>query len=310
MSGRFDAWVERARTVPIERVIEQRGIRLNGRTDREGPCPRCGGTNRFSINLRKQCWNCRQCKPNDITGNVIGLVQWLDDCDFREACAILAGQTPNAGIGKPRYVAERQPADYERRQHEKASWLWRRRRPIEGTPAERYLRHVRAYRGPFPPNLAFLAPTKPKHHPAMIAAFGIPTESQPGVLDDLRGVDAVHFTLLRADGSDKADVAKPQFILGSPGRLPIVIAPPNDLLGLAVTEGIEDGLSVYQCTGLGVWVAGSAGMMPALARSIPGCIETVTIFGHADKNGQNGARKLAAALVRRGIEVRLEGMPP
>jgi len=42
----FDSWVERARNVPIERVIEQRGIRLNGKTDRNGPCPVCGGTDR------------------------------------------------------------------------------------------------------------------------------------------------------------------------------------------------------------------------------------------------------------------------
>jgi hypothetical protein len=31
-------------------------------------------------------------------------------------------------------------------------------------------------------------------------------------------------------------------------RRPITLAPPNDLLELAVTEGIEDGLSVYRAT--------------------------------------------------------------
>ena len=47
--------------------------------------------------------------------------------------------------------------------------------------------------------------------------------------------------------------------------------------------------------------------MPVLAEAVPEYIETVTIFGHADKAGRHGARKLAEALVQRGIEVRLEG---
>ena len=85
--------------------------------------------------------------------------------------------------------------------------------------------------------------------------------------------------------------------------MPIVIAPPNDLLGLAITEGIEDGLSVYQATGLGVWVAGSAGRMPGLADKVPNYIEAVTIYAHADEAGQRGANGLADALVERGVEV-------
>ena len=58
---------------------------------------------------------------------------------------------------------------HERRQHEKAAWLWSRRRPITGTPAENYLRAARGYSGPIPRTLAFLPPAKPEHHPAMIA---------------------------------------------------------------------------------------------------------------------------------------------
>ena len=75
MSAEFNSWVERARNVPIERVIEQRGIRLNGKTDRNGPCPVCGGTDRFSINTAKGVWNCRQC---GVGGDVIALVEFLD----------------------------------------------------------------------------------------------------------------------------------------------------------------------------------------------------------------------------------------
>jgi hypothetical protein len=189
--------------------------------------------------------------------------------------------------------------------------LWSQRKPIAGSIAETYPR-ARCITCALPKTLAFLSPTKPEHHPAMIAAFGIPDEPEPGMLGEPRNVQAVHLTLLKPDGSGKAEVEKPKLVVGSPGALPIVIAPPNDLLAIAITEGIEDGLTVHQSTGLSVWVAGSAGRMPALANILPAYIEAVTIYAHNDGNkrqaGQRGARELAQALHRRGIEVAIEGL--
>jgi hypothetical protein len=98
----FDSWVERARNVPIERVIEQRGIRLNGgKIEREGPCPLCGGEDRFSINTKKQVFNCRGC---NIGGDVIALVEHLDRVDFIAAATSLAGEPPPTANGKYRAV--------------------------------------------------------------------------------------------------------------------------------------------------------------------------------------------------------------
>jgi hypothetical protein len=87
-----------------------------------------------------------------------------------------------------------------------------------------------------------------------------------------------------------------------------VLAPANDLLGLAITEGIEDALSAHEGAGLGAWAAGAAGLMPALASAVPEWIEAVTIYAHADKSGREGAFRLAAALSRRGVEVFVEGI--
>jgi hypothetical protein len=160
--------------------------------------------------------------------------------------------------------------DHECQQHEKAAWLWSQRRPIKGTTAEKYLRQARAITCPLPPTLAFLPALKPEHSPAMLAAFATAHEIEPGVLGEPQKVEAVHLTLLRRDGSGKADVERPKMFIGSPGKFPIVIAPANDLLGLAITEGIEDGLTAHQVTGLGAWAAGSAGRMLALAQTLPG----------------------------------------
>jgi hypothetical protein len=190
-----------------------------------------------------------------------------------------------------------------------ALFLWARRRPIEGTPAEAYLRQARGYSGPIPATLGYL-PARGEHGHAMIAAFGIATEPEPGLLaiadDAVRGI---HLTKLNADGTGKAEgESSAKKMIGKSSGFPICIAPPNDLLGIAITEGIEDALSVHQATGLGAWAAGSAGRMPALADKLPDYIECCTIWAHSDPAGQAGAIGLADKLLARGIEAIIQGI--
>lgn len=74
--------VDRARAVRIEDEAAQRGVKLTGRVELIGPCPNCGGTDRFAINTAKQVFNCRGCQGR---GDVISLVMLLDGCSFGEA---------------------------------------------------------------------------------------------------------------------------------------------------------------------------------------------------------------------------------
>jgi hypothetical protein len=184
----------------------------------------------------------------------------------------------------------------------KARWIWSKCQPIVGSIAERYLRKARGYGGDqLPATLGFL-PARGEHGPAMVAAFGIPSEPEPGELHlEFGAVRGVHITRLRPDGSGKASTTADKIMVGIVRGTPIVLAPANDLGGLAITEGIEDGLTVFEATGLGVWVAGSAGFMPALAECVPAYVECVTIYSHNDEAGQIGARTLAQALQARGL---------
>ena len=101
MASDFDAWVEAARSVPIENVLARRGVQLRkSGVERIGACPKCGGTDRFSINVKEGVWNCRGCKPESIAGDVIGLVQWLDGVDFKSAVEQLEGQPAPKPNGK------------------------------------------------------------------------------------------------------------------------------------------------------------------------------------------------------------------
>ncbi len=187
----------------------------------------------------------------------------------------------------------------------KARWLWSKRRRLAGSIGEAYLREARGYRGPLPPTLGFL-PARGQHGPAMIAAFGLPGEPEPGRLTIAdKAVRGVHLTRLAPDGSGKAGTATDKVMIGRSLGSPIVLAPANDLLGLAVTEGIENGLAVHEATGLGLWAAGSASRLPALAESIPPYVEAVTIVADDDDDGRKHANELAKRLSCRCMEVRI-----
>ncbi len=179
-----------------------------------------------------------------------------------------------------------------------------RKRPAEGTIVERYLREMRGYDRPIPATLGFL-PATGRYPPAMIAFFGIAGEPGPGGLElPIDRTAGIHLTRLRADGRGKAGHPA-KIMIGRSTGSPIVLAPPNDLLGLAIAEGIESALSIYQATGLGVWAAGSAGRMPALADVVPEYIDTVTIAGEADTAGRKGATELAHRLKALDIHTEL-----
>ena len=90
-SPALERWIEQARAVHIEDELARRNIKLSGKIERDGPCPKCGGDDRFAINIKKQLFNCRNCKTG---GDVIDFVQWLDGVEFLEACTTLAGPPP------------------------------------------------------------------------------------------------------------------------------------------------------------------------------------------------------------------------
>jgi hypothetical protein len=277
-----------------------------------GACPVCGtGRDRFAINPKKGAFNCRVC---GIGGRgAVDLEMFLGGCDFVEAVKRLTNTTslnaePTKTAANPKAEDQRKRgrATEEASQHAKAAWLWQQRQSAAGSALERYLR-ARGYVDAIPPTIGYL-PAGGKHPHAMLSAFALPSEVGPGELGAPLTVRSVHLTKLNLDGSDRIREKGGKIIVGRPLGLPIVIAPPNDLLGLAVCEGIKDALTAHAATGVGTWAAGSAGFMPKLAAAVPSYIEAVTIYAHNDKAGEDGARQLAAALHKRRIEVVVEGI--
>jgi hypothetical protein len=263
---------------------------------RDVPCPFCGPDRRAPGNRKRRVFRVWHSEPGFASFHCVrcGERGWANEGSFKVAGANKLQELRLA-------VADRH-REHAARQGIKARWLWRRRKPIAGSPVETYLKKARCYCGPLLGTLGFLPPAKRDHHPAMMAAFGVPKEMEPGLVeirdDEVQGV---HLTLVKLDGSDKAGTDRDKIMIGPSSGWPIVLAPMNNLLGLAICEGIESGLSIYEATGLGVWAAGSAGRMPALAKEVPAYADCVTIVSEADQAGQAGTVALARILTARGL---------
>lgn len=63
--------------------------RISRRGEYAGPCPACGGEDRFHVVAATGRFYCRQCRPRG--GDVIDLVQMIQDVTFVEACRLLSG---------------------------------------------------------------------------------------------------------------------------------------------------------------------------------------------------------------------------
>ncbi len=292
------------RKFPCERLRfdELRSLNSGRNGASDTPCPLCGPSRKSARNRSRKVlriwddgdgfitYTCARCQASGWASEQrSGKVTEFDRVKIERAKA---------------EAAERQGADAAARL-EKAKWLWSKRQPIAGSIAETYQRSARCYTGPLPLTLGFL-PERGRHPPAQIAAFGIPEEIEPGVLticdDALRGV---HITRLAPDGLSKAGTDVDKIMLGSSIGSPVVLASVNDLLGLVITEGIENALSVHEATGLGAWAAGSASRLPALAQAVPGYVEVVTIVVDDDYAGWKNSAELAARLKARGTHAEL-----
>jgi Toprim domain len=256
-------------------------------------CPLCGPPRRAPVNQRRPVLRVWRLEPGFATFLCVrcGEKGWARD---RSAPA----PDPVKLVHARAEAAERERIAAAERLS-KARWLWSKRQPIAGSIAETYLRQARAFHGPLPATLGFL-PARGKHGPAMIAAFGLPTEPEPGrlaIADHV--IRGVHITRLAPDGLGKAGTETDKIMVGVSHGSPIVLAPPNDLLGQLMAEGIEDALSGHEATGLGAWAAGSASRLPALAETVPQWIEAVTILAHDDRDGRRHAATLASNLRQR-----------
>jgi len=109
-------------------------LKRDGVHEHVGPCPRCGGRDRFAVNTRKRVFNCRGCGAR---GDVIDLVMLARGASFAEAVAELAGGAPVANW--PPRASNPSPDEVAERNRRSALQIFDGAGPVVGSLAERYL---------------------------------------------------------------------------------------------------------------------------------------------------------------------------
>lgn len=282
-----------AKSIPIAEVVDRLGIDGLRRTGAElvGPCPQCGGRDRFGVNVQSGVFNCRRCGRG---GDGLALVEHVLGCDFKAALAFLAGEaeaviSPEEQARRRRRAAEaerRRQAEAERRRQaaiEDAIRIWRMADPIEGTAGARYLRRRGVYLDPPPKCFRYLS-----RHPYWHPIAGRPTKVHEGpcLVTAIQGPDArltaVHQTWIDpAQDNGKAVILHPETgerldakkVRGSKKGAAIRLTGSLQSETLVMGEGIETTLSPLVAgieRGAMFWAGIDLGNMGGRQRRVPG----------------------------------------
>lgn len=278
--------LDRARNVSLVEAAGLLGLKLPRTGEYAGPCPTCGGRDRFAINPHKGVWNCRGAGGGN---DAIGLVEHVRGVDFRGAVEFLTGERelPPA----PRVERQPEPAgDDEAQRIARARALWREARDARGTVVDVYLTKARG----LPPLDAATARTIRFHPsfpmrgpdgevervPAMLCAMrdaravldymagarGELAEIEEEALAEESFTRAIHATAMLDDGSGKRFGKDSRRIRGVAKDAAIMI---GDLWAplyggtLDIGEGLETMLAALTMGASCAFALGSAGAVRA-----------------------------------------------
>jgi putative DNA primase/helicase len=281
-------------------ILTTLGIDSKYLTGKNGPCPMCGGKDRwrFIDTNDDGTWICNNCGAD----SGVGLVMRFLGLPFNDAA-----QQIEAILGDAQTHASRPERD-EGKIRAKVRAMWHQARPVRrGDPVDLWLRHrgvgldvypfairtgyhVRYYEGRSADVFS--------DHPAMLAMVSDPDGAPV----------TIHRTYLTHNG-EKAAVDKPRKLFSSVTKgSAIRLAMPGRVLGVA--EGIENGLAAARLFQVPTWAAICANMLENFEP--PPDVERLMVFGDNDLNhvGQRAAHALAARLTRRvDVEVKIPPEP-
>jgi putative DNA primase/helicase len=260
-------------------ILTELGVSPKLLANRHGPCPLCGGTDRFRFDNKdgRGTWICNHCGAGDGPE----LVKRMANVDFKGAAKMVEGI-----VGK----VEKLPPPNQTRAatRDELNRMWLRAKPIRrGSAVAKYLLNRCSMTELYPLQLRQVSNGLPE----MIAM----------VSDNAGNPVTLHRTFLTPEGT-KADGAGRSSRKLMPGSLPDSVAIRLSDGGeyvpkiLGVAEGIETALSVRQLFGIQCWSLINSVMMAKW--SPPDGVEKAIIFGDNDKNfaGQAAAYKLANRL--------------
>lgn len=261
---------------------------------KQGPCPMCGGNDRFRYDDKdgRGTWYCNHCGA----GDGFALVMKIKGCDFKSAKALIE---PLAGVVKMQTRKSGKQGDARRIESIRAGCV----RASQGDDVARYL----FGRGlEVPPGIGFNRGVTFYDGPTLVGKFA----AMVGSIRDLTGdVKGLHVTYLQDGQKAPVDPARKMYSIeqGSTTGCAIQLYRCGDTL--AVSEGIETGIAFKMLTGYPVWATTSATL---LSRFLPPPqVSNLIIAADNDANyvGQHHAYALADLMTRKGLNVTVR-LPP
>lgn len=196
----------------------------------------------------------------------------------------------NSQPSKPAKIAKVPPEKSKTLEY--ALKLWSQTQPAENTAVQTYLRG-RGITCPIPPDIRYHPSLRHsrsgKEFPAMVAAI------RHSLSNEIIGI---HRTYILPDGSGKAPVKPNKMMLGHSKGGSVQLAPAA--LKMAVAEGIESALSVFQETGIATWAALSTSGMAGLVLPDPPSASEIVIAGDNDTAGHKVAFQAAELWTKKG----------
>lgn len=280
-------------------ILPALGIDAKLLTGKHGPCPQCGGKDRFRWDDKDGTgsWICSQCGA----GDGVSLVMKVNGIEFKEAVKRI-----EANIGSaPVRAAQKALSDEEVRARKNR--LWTSCKPIAaGDTVAKYLANRGLDLAAYPPSLRCGSGVKYQDHAD--GKFG-PASFHPAMVAMVTGKDGkpvtLHRTYLTGDGR-KASLPAVRKLMGAPAKAlqgaAVRLAPHEKVLGIA--EGIETALAAAALHSVPCWAAINTALMASWEP--PEGVEEVYVFADNDEHfaGLKAGGALANRLVAtRGIRV-------
>ena len=287
-------------------ILMAAGIDKESLRDVHGPCPVCGGRDRFRFDDLEGSGSYFCNNPHHGAGDGFKLLMTYRNTNFAEAAQFVRdffGSVPVEAIQRntPKPSIKRDDAAIRASLNKVAQAC---SRIIAGDAAWRYLKGTRGLVLPEIPRALKLHPLLGYYERSGEGKY-VKVGSYPAMIAVISGPDGdpvnLHRTYLTPDGR-KAPVADAKkSMAGFKARGGAIRLYPAGKV-LAVAEGIETALAVHCLTGLPVWATVSAPLMESLV--VPDYVEHVKIFADNDLPDHQGIRRgaVAAATLKEKLE--------
>lgn len=287
-------------------ILMAAGIGKDFLRNKHGPCPVCGGKDRYRFDDKEGSGSYFCGNPHHGSGDGFKLLMSYRECNFAEAAQFVRdyfGERPVEAV-KHTPKPTQKPDDVRiRASLEKVAQACSRVLP--GDAVWRYLKGTRGLDLPAIPRAIKLHPSLGYYEEGDEGRM-VKVGEYPAMIAVVSGADGrpvtMHRTYLTSVGKQAPVEHRKKLMTGFGAKGGAIRLYPADKV-LAVAEGIETALAVHCLTGYPVWATVSSTLMQSL--EVPQYVEHLLIFAdndHPDQRGRRAGQEAAEILKNRMVK--------